>query len=149
MAPRDFLTITVDQNIAEQAANPADIRLAFNAVAAVDALAAHMYVWLLTNTPSVVAGIADDTVYRHALGKLSIDFDLIRDTAKAQKHVHLTRGTPGVSSANQMAPAATGWNQAGWGDSSWGGAPQAAVQEQGQIPYRCRHRETRAGFPGS
>jgi hypothetical protein len=57
-------------------------------------LVAHIYVWCKSNAPRAVAGIAEDTQYRESLAKHSPDFRLLRDIAKVQKHVHLTRGNP-------------------------------------------------------
>jgi hypothetical protein len=94
MTPREFLEKVVRPNITEWDANFGSERHAYNAVAAVDSLTAHIYVWCKGHAPAEIAGIPDDTQYRASLGQRSPDFELLRDIAKAQKHVHLDYGKP-------------------------------------------------------
>jgi hypothetical protein len=94
----------------------------------VDALAAHIFVWLEANSPTVVAGIHDDSLYRANLASRSKDFRLVRDAAKAQKHVKLTRHNPQVRSASQVKSRPIGYGEGAWGDGSWGGATVVAIE---------------------
>jgi hypothetical protein len=84
VTPGEFLQTVVRPNVEEFNADYGNVRRAHNAVAAVDALAAHIYVWCKTNAPSEIAGLADDTHYRERLAGCSSDFRLLRDIAKAQ-----------------------------------------------------------------
>jgi hypothetical protein len=128
MTPRDFLEQIVRPNLSEFDADRSDLRRALNALASVDALAAHMFVWLEANTPTAVSGIGDDSHYRTQLAQRSTDFSLARDTAKAQKHVKLTKHNPQVSSASQMKSRRVGYGEGGWGDSPWGGGTVVAIE---------------------
>ena len=89
MTPREFLEAVVRFDVAEFRDEYGDIRRAYHAVTAVDALAAHIFVWCRTNAPAEITGLDDDTHYRGQLSERSSDFRLLRDIAKAQKHVHL------------------------------------------------------------
>jgi hypothetical protein len=89
MTPREFLEVVVRPNVDEFHAHFADLRRAYNAISAVDALAAHLYVWAATYDPAAVASISRDTEYRNKLAGDSENFALLRDLAKAQKHVRL------------------------------------------------------------
>jgi len=80
-----------------------DERAAFNAIAAVDALAAHFFMWCKQRAHPLAAGCRDDTDFRETLARRDANFEIFRDVAKAQKHVDLTRGTPTVKSADQIA----------------------------------------------
>ena len=61
MTPREFLENVVRPNVEDFDANYGSVRQAYNAVAAVDALAAHLYLWCKTNAPSEIAGVSDDS----------------------------------------------------------------------------------------
>jgi hypothetical protein len=111
MTPRDFLETVVRPNVTEFNADYGKIQRACNAVAAVDALAAHIYVWCKTNALSEIVGLADDTHYRGWLAGCSLDFRLLRDIAKAQKHVHLDRGQPEVTTSAQVTARAFGYGE--------------------------------------
>jgi hypothetical protein len=60
MTPREFLDEVVRPNVAEFNVNFGSLRTAYNAVAAVDALAAHIYWWCKTNSSAEVKGDRDD-----------------------------------------------------------------------------------------
>lgn len=126
MTPRHFLDRVVRPNLDEFGDNNLDsLRHAFNAVGAIDALAAHMHHWLAGNCPSHYGG--DDTAYRQTLAAGNDAFSMIRDIAKAQKHVSLTRGAPLVRNASEIATRGGSWGGS-WGESwgrSWG---QMSVQ---------------------
>jgi hypothetical protein len=127
MTPREFLDVMVRPNVDDFHARFGDVCCAFNAVMAVDALAAHIFVWLQGNSPSEVAGLGDDTHYRGKLAASHERFRLLRDIAKAQKHVRLTRGNPVVTRASQVSERAIGWGEGAWGKGRWGGPPQVVV----------------------
>src|SRR5256885_1492971 len=74
MAPRSLLQTVVRPNLQEFDADYGNIRRACNAVAAVDALMAHIYVWCKTNAPSEIAGLNNDSHYRGRLAGCSSDF---------------------------------------------------------------------------
>jgi hypothetical protein len=105
-------------------------------VAAVDALAAHIYVWCKKNAPSEIAGLADDTKLRERLAGRSSDFRLLRDIAKAQKHVELDRGKPEVTTSAQVTARSIGYGEARWGEGRWDGPPQVVVTtDTGELRY--------------
>jgi hypothetical protein len=134
MGPRKFLDDVVRPNIAEFTANRIDVRLAFNTVASVDALAGQLYVWCKTNAPAELAAITDDHAYRAKLASDNSDFRLIRDIAKAQKHVELNQGKPLVSSAKQVESKSLGYSRGGYGEGGYSGSPQVVVKmDDGQF----------------
>ena len=83
--------------IAALAADYGSIRHNLKAVHAVDALAAHIYYASNGAAPG-----ADDTLYRAELAKQSPEFALLRDIAKAVKHVRLIRGSRQTSRGDHM-----------------------------------------------
>jgi len=94
--PREFLQIVVRPNIEDFHTHFADLRRAHNAISTLDALAAHLYVWATERAQHApaVASLKDDSAYRAELAKSNLDFALLRDIAKAQKHVCLIQGNP-------------------------------------------------------
>ena len=67
VTPRQFLEKVVQPNVTEFYIRIGSERHAYNAVAAVDALAAHIYVWCTVNSPSAIDGTPNDSVYRAVL----------------------------------------------------------------------------------
>jgi hypothetical protein len=130
MGPREFCADVVEKNIADFHANYADLRHAFNAVAAVDALAAHLCEWCRTNAPHELAG-GDDTTYRTLLAKRDSNFEMLRDVAKAHKHVRLTRGRPKVTLASQTKSREVGYGEGGFGLGRFGGPEQVVIDDNG------------------
>ena len=128
MEVHEHLERIVRPNMAELSEDHGDIRPAFNAVAAVDALAGHLYRWCLTNASDEVAGVQNDSEYRGQLAEANVDFSLVRDIAKAQKHIYLTRGSPQVRGADQVETRSLGWGQVRWGEGRWGSPPQVVVE---------------------
>ena len=121
---RDYLDNVVRPNVAEFEKDYASLRLAHNAAHSVDALAAHIY--------SAAGGAAaklgkDDTEFRELLAAKNEMFRLLRDVAKAVKHVELKRGKPEVSKANQISTKRLGWGEARYGEGRYGSPPQAIV----------------------
>ena len=135
MTPREFLEAVVRLDVAEFSDEYGSIRRAYHAVTAVDALAAHIFVWCRTNAPSEVTGLHDNH-YRGKLSQRSSEFRLLRDIAKAQKHVHLERGKPGVTKAAQVVARTFGWGEGGFGQGRFGGPPQVVVtMDSGDLRY--------------
>ena len=107
MTPREFGAEVVRPNVAEFNVHFGSLRAAYNAVAAVDALAAHIYWWCKTDSPAEVKGDEDDGSYRKRLAgcdkaKGDGNFSLLRDIAKAQRHARLIYGSPLIKSAEQV-----------------------------------------------
>ena len=135
MTPREHLDLVVRPNMSEMLAHLDDLRLAFNAIAAVDALAAHIYWWAAHHRPDAVVGITDDTQYRKALAERSNDFRLLFEVAKATKHVRLTWGTPPtVRAADQVVSKQSGWDNWRWDDFRWD-ISQVRIEPIGETPW--------------
>jgi hypothetical protein len=134
VTPREHLELIVHPNMREMTANLDDLRLAFNAIAAVDALAAHIYWWAFHNQPAAVGGVGDDTEYRaKVLAPRSRDFQLVFEVAKATKHVRLIRGRPpSVRAADQLASSGRAWGTGNYGEAVYGGSPQIHIEPIGE-----------------
>jgi len=115
MTPREYLEQIVRPNLAALADNYGDIRKAMTAVHSADALAAHIFHAV---GGRIVTGAADDTAYRELLAGENGEFRMVRDIAKAAKHVVLERGKPLVSAADQIASNDVSWNEAAAGEAS-------------------------------
>ncbi len=99
MNSQDFLTVVVNRNMFDFQSDQADIRKAFNAIMAVDALAARIF---LDAGGQPGTGHKDDTAYREALAQRDRHFCLTRVLAKASKHARLARGNPTLTGADQI-----------------------------------------------
>jgi hypothetical protein len=133
MTPREFLDQVVRPNVAEFNLHSGSLRAAYNAVAAVDALAAHIF-W----SDAEVKKDKNDDRYRERLAKKDENFRLLRDIAKAQKHVRLIylNSEPLIERVEQVTARHLG----GAGELRAGGrigdAPQVVVDiEKGGIFY--------------
>jgi hypothetical protein len=136
VTPSEFLQTVVRPNVVEFNTEYGDVRRANNAVASVDALAAHIYVWCKTNASSEIAGLRDDICYRERLAGSSSGFRLLRDIAKAQKHVHLYRGQPEVTTSAQVKVRSFGYGEGAYGGGRYGGPPQVVVTtDDGELRY--------------
>jgi hypothetical protein len=109
VTPREFLEAVVRPNVTDFRSHFADLRHAHNAISAVDALAAHLYVWAKVNA-------ARDQ-----------NFALLRDIAKAQKHVHLTRHNPQVTRSDQITTRPIGYGEGVYGMVRYGDVGQVVV----------------------
>ncbi len=128
MTPRAFYKAVVVPNIQDVAENYGDFRIAHNAVASVDALAAHIYVFMKMACHDDVVETKDDIEFRHHLAQEFSDFGLIRDVAKAQKHVALDRGKPQVKNASQVNTGKLAqWDQGKFGEARFDAPPQVFV----------------------
>jgi hypothetical protein len=122
MTPLEYLQEVVEPNLAALAKGYSNLRHNLNAVHSVDALAAHIY-----HASNGAAPGKDDTEYRAELAKLFPEFALLRDIAKAIKHVRLNRGSPQTERGDKIEIRPLGWGEAAWGDGRWGGPPQAVI----------------------
>jgi hypothetical protein len=128
MEPSEFRNAVVIPDVNDFKATYDDIRAAYHAVASVDALAAHIYAWCKKNNAAAIVKLSDDSAYRQHLAEQDPDFGLLRDIAKAHKHVILDRGNPQVSGAQNVSVKGLGWGEAAWGEGRWGSPPQVVVQ---------------------
>ena len=127
--PAVFRRVVVEPNVQALAERSDDIRLAMNAVFAVDALVAHIFWWVKEHAPqSDLRGMRDDSEYRHHLSKRSEYFGVLRDLAKALKHVQLSRHDPKVAGANKMGAMPVGYGELPYGRGRFGGPTQVVVQ---------------------
>ena len=128
MQPMEFLAEVVKPNLDELNQNYGSLRHAFNAIAAVDALAARMYQWCKIHKSLAVSGISDDTRFREDLAKNNVAFQLLRDLAKAQKHAFLIRGSPLVEDVNKIVSRGVGIGEFRIGQSRIGDVMQVIVE---------------------
>lgn len=137
-----FLQDIVEPNIEEFLADPGSIRKGFNAVAAVDAFAAH----ILTERLKVGAdpfeelgagsmGKRDDTGFRAVLADMSDEFRLIRDLAKANKHAFLTRGQPKVNGSGDTVAVDVKYGEGGYGVGAFNGEARLIVRTQDETEF--------------
>jgi len=127
VTPRTFLEDIARPNVADFSENFSELRRAFNAVAAVDALAAHLYQYLNEISHQDVANIPDDSHYRNQIAQDFPDFGLLRDIAKSQKHVRLTRYNPKVSLAANTQVKQLGFGAGRFGEGRYGSPKQVVV----------------------
>lgn len=136
MTPKSFLETVVAPNVEDFHNNFSSLRHAHNAISALDSLAAHLYCWAVANSPNVVSSAKGDSCYRNELAERNGSFKLLRDIAKAQKHVHLTRHNPQVERADQVTSKNIGWGDGGYGQGRSGGGEQVIVNDYNdQIHY--------------
>lgn len=126
--PRRFFDNHVKPNYEQWLADPLNERLAKNAVADANNIAARVFHHWRDLDPSQVNDTADEGHYRSELAARECpDFGLVRDVADAHKHVTLHRPNRRVTGANQTGVGATAWGEAGWGEGVSGGGPQLVV----------------------
>ena len=139
MTPREYIEAVVRPNLADLERDEGDLRHALNALHAVDALAARIFV---AAGGKAATGAKDDTDYREDLveADASGNFRILRDVAKAVKHAELVRGNPIITSASQVDAKPTG-SQAGlmmagdgYGLGEFGGPPMVLVPVDG-VPF--------------
>lgn len=137
MTPREYLDQVVIPNQGDFAANYASLRHGLNAIATVDALAAHIY-WALHASPTLPPlRRKNDDGFREYLASKDASFALVRDMAKAQKHVQIlyAKGSQ-VPHASSVSAQAVGWGQLPFGRGRFGGPTQIVVQtSQGNADY--------------
>ena len=147
LTPRQFLEEVVRPNLADMDEAPDDRRHAFNAAAAIDALAGLIYEELRQSHSSEVAGIEGDEEYRDTLAGKDRYFALLRDLARAQKHGRLTWGAPGAATED-LAAGSVDWDEStvdGWWD---GPAELAGAYGQGLRRIKAIVRESATFLEG-
>jgi hypothetical protein len=112
-----------------------DLRCAYNAVAAVDALAAQIFVWAKANAPAWVRASKNDITYREELSKRSEAFAFIRDVAKAQKHAVLEWGQPKVRRSDEVISKPIGYGEGLYGCGRYGGPAQVVVRSEQRVYF--------------
>jgi len=126
--PRKFFEGHVLRNYHEWLASPLDERLAKNAVADANNMAARVFHYWRGRDLSKIHGATNEGEYRNELvARECHDFGLVRDVADAHKHVELDRPNRRVTRASQTAKGGMGWGEGGWGEGLFGGAPQLVV----------------------
>jgi hypothetical protein len=145
MTPREHLELVVRPNMSEMLSNLDDLRLAFNAIAAVDSLAAQVYWWTVHHKPSHVLDVTSDDAYRHRLAAQNNDFRLMFESAKAIKHGRLTRGgPPSVRALDQVVAKAASWGGMRWDDFRWDATQVRIEPIGGEAPWTVEGVLTRA-----
>ena len=119
----------VKPNLSEWEAEPTSLRRAYNAVAAIDAFAAHIY-QVARNTSHPLGSAEHDLAFRNALALEDNSFRIVRDIAKAQKHVELVRGTANLTvvRASDVHVSPVSYGRGKYGRGKYGGPPQVLVQ---------------------
>jgi hypothetical protein len=130
--PLEFLESVVRPNIKDFSEHFGDLRRCFNAIAAVDTLAAHIYEWCKKNAPSDVAGDKDDSSFRDRLAQSNRSFRILRDIAKAQKHVSLKRGEPIIDHAREVRSKRRPYGTGAYGTGRYSGSAQVSVDVDGK-----------------
>ena len=131
MTPQEFIAQVVRPNVSDFCANVGSLRHAYNAVFAVDALAAHLHWWLQSNNSGSMTTSQNDGTYRTELGKANDAYALLRNIANAQKHVVLTRHNPKVETAKQITSRRIGYGEGGYGEGRYDGVEQVVVDVGG------------------
>jgi hypothetical protein len=145
MTPRQHLELVVRPNMIQMLLNLDDLRLAFNAIAAVDSLAAQVYWWAVHNKPTHVLDVTSDDAYRHRLASQNNDFRLMFESAKAIKHGRLTRGgPPSVRAVDQVVSKASAWDNMRWDDFRWDTTQVRIEPVGGETPWTVEGVLTRA-----
>jgi hypothetical protein len=126
--PRKFFENHVTPNYKGWFASPLDERLAKNAVADANNMAARVFHYWRSRDSTKIYGATSEGQYRNELAVRECpDFGLVRDVADAHKHVELDRRNRRVTRADQTAKGGMGWGQGGFGEGVFGG-PQLVVQ---------------------
>jgi hypothetical protein len=133
MNASEFKKHVVDPILSEAESNPLVFHRAFALILAVDAWAAHIFHDMPSGQmpngwPAGVNG-RTDSAFREGLARMSADFGLLRDCAKALKHVRLDFGNPRVQSTTQIGEKSLGYGEGGYGEGPYGGGPQIVVEE--------------------
>jgi hypothetical protein len=127
--PRDFFENHVLPNYKEWLASPLNERLAKNAVADANNMAARVFRYWQGRDPSKIYGETNEGAYRNELTSRECqDFGLVRDVADAHKHFELDRPNRRLTRADQTARGGMGWGEGGYGEGVFGGGPQLVVK---------------------
>jgi len=129
--PRDFFENHVKPNYNDWLAAPLDQRLAKNAVADMNNMAARVFHHWGPGTAQVF-GAKNEGEYRAALAANECaDFGLIRDVADAHKHFRLDRPSRQLTHAGQTGLGQTGYGEGGYGEGPYGGGDALIVDLDG------------------
>jgi hypothetical protein len=135
---REFRRLILKPNLDEYMRDYQLMHRAFNAVAAVDAYAAHIFYQAKEMSVDICTTLSldqpasrDDSAFRQALADNCNEFKIIRDLAKANKHARLIRHSPRVADSGQTSAKSKGWGEARWGEGRYGSPLQIFVEVDG------------------
>jgi hypothetical protein len=98
------------------------------AVVALNQMADHYWHGFAPLDAARVFNTTSPKAFRAELAKKHAQWSLVRDVAKAHKHVILTRSIRAVTSAGQAFVAPTGFGSRGYGGGPYGGTPSVIVR---------------------
>src|SRR5262245_40862261 len=128
--PRTFFENHVLPNYKEWLASPLDERLAKNAVADANNMAARVFHYWRGRDLSKIYGARNEGEYRNELAARECqDFGLVRDVADVHKHFELDRPNCRVTRADHTAKGGMGLGEGGFGEGVFGGGPQLVVKQ--------------------
>lgn len=96
--PQHFWEWVVRPNEIEFRKNSDSLRAAFNSIMSTDSLSGHMF-FALRRVGATQ--FEEDREFRQELCQEDPHYEIIRDTAKALKHISLTQGKPLIKNASQ------------------------------------------------
>jgi hypothetical protein len=129
MTPREFLDQIAKPNLEEAMQNINDIRIAFNACAAVTALASHLFEYLKDNGLTRFA--RDGEFKTKFLSQHSEQFRIVHDIAEAHKHARLVRTTL-VDSSDALRSEIKDAGYQRWNELLWDGTEAICVRVNGE-----------------
>lgn len=126
--PRAFFEEHVRPNFNEWVASPLNQRLAKNAVADANNMAARMFHYLAGKYPEMLHGARNEGEYRSWIVTNECDdFALARDIADAHKHFELDRISRRITRSTQTDISQLGWGEGRYGEGTFGGSSQLVV----------------------
>jgi hypothetical protein len=127
--PRAFFENHLLPNYNEWLASPLNERLAKNAVADANNMAARVFHYWRDRDLTKIHGAGNEGHYRNELAARECpDFSLVRDVADAHKHFELDRPSRRVTRADQTAKGGMGCREGGVVEGVFGGGPQLVVK---------------------
>ncbi len=115
-------------NYQDWVALPLDERLAKNAVAEANNMAARAFHHWRSREPSLVYEADKEGRYRDELAARECpDFALVRDVADAHKHLQLDRPSRILTRSDQTGPGHMRFGEGRYGQGVYGGGPQLVV----------------------
>lgn len=137
-----FRNEIVELNVREFEAEPGLMHRGFNAVSAVDALAAHIYYEIKNQGRDPFEEIGgksvrgnDDSAFRQELAAKNGAFELLRDIAKANKHAFLDRYEPKINGSDDTKIKVLGYGAGGFGRGAFGNNQQVTVTDVNDNEY--------------
>lgn len=134
MTPYEYLELVVRPNYDDMLADISDVRKTHNAIAAIDALAAHIFYWCKDNAQVEVNGLGDDGNFRYDVSKNRAFLQQLHGIAKAAKHFRITRGKnqiPVIETITDLAPRSFGYGEGVYGAGPYGGGEQVSFMADG------------------